>query len=181
MTVTALSGAPRSSSTIATDLAPVAAAIVNDALEQARRIEEAAAASERRELEDASRQAEEILAAARAEGDAAGARAAVGLLVDAHREARRAILDAHRRALDALRAGAEAELVRRRRTPEATALRARLAAAARARLGPGAAVTPDDACGVVAVGNGRRLDLRTHVLVDRHLAAMGSSVAELWA
>jgi len=161
---------------------PVAAALIAEAERRAAEIAAAAADDVREVLDSAAREGARILDEARAEGDDAAGRTATTLLVEAQQDARHLILDARRRAYDAVRTEALAELTRRRRTSEAAELRARLAATARARLGPDATVTTgDDDCGIVAVLGDRRVDLRSPVLVDRALRLLGPRLAELWA
>jgi len=167
--------------TIEEALRPLAAALVAEAERRAAEIGATTDDAVRDVLEAATREGDRILDQARAEGIEAARRSSTTMLVDAQREARRLVLDVRRRAYDAVRSEALAELARRRQSPEATALRSRLAAGALARLGGDATVTTsDDDCGIVAVLGARRLDLRAPVLVDRALRSLGPTVARSW-
>jgi len=166
-----------------TALAPVAAALLASARERAERIRVAGRHQAEDVLAQARAEAEGILAQARADGEAAAARVAASTLAATRREARETVLAARRRAYEAVRRTTLAELVRRRESPAASALIARLTTMARTRLGADATVEAlvGDQLGVVAFAGNRRIELTADALVDRELAAFAARLEGLWA
>jgi len=166
---------------LGTALEPVVERLLADARHRAEELLADADAAVRDTRDAAATQATRILEQARRDGSDAAARAVGATLVEARRRSRRLVLDARRRAYEEVRRDARTQLAARRAAPEAAALRTRLAAVARARLGPETTVTPDDGCGIVASADGRRIDLGTGVLVERAMRSLGDRLAGLWA
>jgi vacuolar-type H+-ATPase subunit E/Vma4 len=163
-------------------LAPVAAALMSDAENDARVVKAAAAADAHDAVAGARAAGERQVESARAEGEASGARARSDLLAAARREALGLVLAAKRRAYEALREATVAELDRRRGSPEAKALLNRLATDARTVLGGDAEVLYDpDHLGVVVSANRRKVVITAPMLVDRELDSSEGGLERLWA
>lgn len=96
----------------------------------------------------------------------------------ARRSARAVELAAQREVYEELRRRVAAAVARLAEDP---ALRGRLVAAVRARLGPDATVLEAAGGGVVGVAAGRRVDLSLVAVAERAVDALGGEVCELWA
>lgn len=127
-------------------------------------------------------QAETAVARARAEGMRTAEREGARLRAVARREAREATLRAQQALVDELRTGALEAALRLRGRPDYPALLARLAEAARGRLGPHSVLEldPEGAGGVRARAGSRSVDYTLPALVDRALDELGERVEELW-
>ncbi|MEV7687484.1 hypothetical protein [Streptomyces bungoensis] len=159
-------------------LDPVRAELLRTARASADVVLERARADAEKVLGEARGAAEAVLARARELGAADGADAA-------GRERTRAVQDAWAVEL-AARAEVYAELrarIRegvRRALAEGAVPRDRLAAAARALLGPQARLTRAAGGGVTAEVPGRRVDLSADALADRALDGLGARAETLW-
>jgi len=134
-------------------------------------------------LAEAGAHADELVARARVQAEAAADAEAASERSRARSEARTLVLGARRAVYDELRREAHAGALALRGDPDYPALLDRLAAAAREALGEEAEVVldPPGLGGVAARAGGRRVDLTLPTLVDRCLNDLGSELAELWA
>ncbi len=153
-------------------------------LEQARReAEEELEAAENeaaKRLAEAREQAEQLGEQARREGREAAERETRRERVEARREARALVLREQRRALERLRERA-LERVREARGSDAyRRLTARLEQRARRQLGDDVEIDNADGGGLVGHCDGRRVDYRLPVLVDRVIEEMGSELEGVW-
>lgn len=160
-------------------LAPLRAALLARAREDAaaalREADETAAAT----LAEAREEAEAILAEARAKGAQEAAVVAAAERARASRAARELVLTARRRAYDELRARARSA-VEQLSDDEAALLREAVRALIRAELGPRAGIT-EAAAGVVGQIPGRRVTYRLADLADRLVDDLGTDVEGLWS
>lgn len=155
---------------------------------------EGAEAEARALLEDADRRAaeesersltdsEQLLEAARAEGNASGELQSARALALARAEARRLVLEAKAAVYDEARSRALAAALALRDDPAAyrPVLR-RLEAEARRSLGDGAELEldPPDVGGIRARAGRRSVDLTLPVLVEGCIGSLGPAVEELW-
>ncbi|HEU4947157.1 MAG TPA: hypothetical protein VFT31_08395 [Kribbella sp.] len=161
-------------------LAPVRAALLADANAHAEVV--LRRASQRREemLANARRTAADLLAGARAEGAAEASAAVAALTARSGRDARLTVLAAQRALYDELRQRCRAAAADLTEAPDYAALRDRLAAQARAELGPDAVVTDSPDGGVVGTAGSRRVDLSMPALADGALDRLAGEVAMLW-
>ena len=157
-------------------------ALLAEAREDARRELASADADVQAALEHANAQAAEVLARARAQGEAEGRAAAVRDVAQARVLARMRVQAARRESYEELRRRARARVLALRDEPGYPALLDRLAAAARVALGPGAQLETDPAGegGVRAQAGTRRVDLTLPALADRCLNDHGAAAARLW-
>lgn len=162
------------------NLAPVRDSLLAQARAEAAAAMDAARreAGERRAAAQA--EAEALLREARSEREEAAAAARARSRLRARREARAIVLRARRGAYDELRTAALAAAADLRARADYPLLRERLAAAARALLGPAAEVTEPEDGGVLARAGDRLVDCSLPVLVERCLADLGPDLEELW-
>jgi vacuolar-type H+-ATPase subunit E/Vma4 len=156
---------------------------VAEALAEADRTRHTAHAERRARLDEARRQAREIVAEGRRSGERDAAVEVGQRCVRARRDARRMALAAraevleefHRRAVEAAQALREG--------PGYAGLLDRLAAAARAQLGPAAQleIDPPAGGGVVARAGTLLVDYTLPALAERCIAALGPDLQRLWA
>jgi vacuolar-type H+-ATPase subunit E/Vma4 len=161
-------------------LAPVRSHLLAAVRAEAERLRAEAAAEADAVLAQARRQAAAIVAEAREKGEQDGAAIAAAAQARARRQARALVLTAQRRAYETLRRRCRAAAAELRHDPGYPRLRERLAALALARAGPDAVVGEAPDGGVVAEGEGRRVDCSLGALADRALDALGPRVEELW-
>lgn len=148
-------------------LAPVRAALLAAARQEADRGEAQARARAAETLTAAAGRADAIVSAARAAG-AADAEAVARIdLGRARRAARARTLRARREAYDRLRRESRQAVGRVRDEPGYAAIRATLTAAAQRLLGPDAEVVDAEGGGVIARTGSRRVDLSLRALADR--------------
>lgn len=140
------------------------------------------AESQRRELiEQARRTAAELVADARAAGEAAAQATVAARLAQSRRAARRSVLSAQRELYDELRDRCRAAASALAGTAEYDGLRRQLIEKARGQLGPETVVQDSPDGGIVASAGKERVDLSLPALADSALNASGPEVAELWA
>jgi vacuolar-type H+-ATPase subunit E/Vma4 len=134
-------------------------------------------------IESARREAAELVAAARAGGEAEGRTEAARDLAHEHALARIEVLAARRSLYDELRRCARESVLSLRDEPGYPDLLERLAAAARRDLGEEAEleVDPPDAGGVRARAGSRSVDYTLPALAERCLAGLGHSLDRLWS
>lgn len=172
-----------SPTTVATAVAPVGEALLDDARRHAATASAAAEHDAEAELARARDEASAILDEARADGARAAAQRADAEVAAAHREARGVVLAARREAYLTVRRRALEALAQRGGTPEGRRLGDLLEALARERVGPTPTVRrsgPGDLDVVAASGN-RRAAIGPAELVDRSLRVLADQVATLWA
>jgi vacuolar-type H+-ATPase subunit E/Vma4 len=161
-------------------LAPVRAALLRRAREQAAGI----TAQARREAEDALARARSDAAAQLASGREAGREQALPLAAAVRsrgrRQAQAAVLNAQREAYERLRGQVRASVAALRSGPEYGSLRKRLRRDAARAAGPGATVTEAPGGGVVAHGPGIVVDCSLPRLADAAVDALGGQVTQLW-
>ncbi|MFI0789879.1 hypothetical protein ACH4Q6_30275 [Streptomyces lydicus] len=161
-------------------LAPVRAAVLHTAREDARQLVADARRDAAATLSGAHSQAEGLLLQARLQGESEGSRAAAASVSRARRETRSDLLKAKAQACDDLHRRV-VELVRRcRREAPYPAVRDRLAERAHRTLGPGATVTEHPHGGVVGTAPGRTTDLSLDALAARALDRAGAGIESLW-
>jgi vacuolar-type H+-ATPase subunit E/Vma4 len=124
---------------------------------------------------------EELVRAAREEGDAAAALEGAHDGARARRTARALVLAAQREVYDELRNSARARAQELRASPDYKALLERYASAARAQLGADATVALDPAGGLRATAGTRSVDYTLDAVVDRAVDAIGERTAALWS
>lgn len=162
---------------------PAAGALLADARATAERMLAQAQQQAQERVGEAERTAAAMIARAREQGEADGR------LEAAHEQAREGILArgdvlrAQREAYDELRRRCRAQVLALREEAGYAALLERLAASARAQLGPGAEleIDPPDAGGVRARAGSRRLDLTLVALADDCVRELGPALRGLWA
>ena len=161
-------------------LAPVQAALLRSAREQAAAI----TAEARRQGADARAQAHRDAVGqvdrAREAGRAQAAPLAAALRIRGRREARATLLGAQREAYEELRGRVRALVASLRDEPGYDLLLERLRRDARAAAGPGAVLTEAPAGGVVARAPGVVVDCSLPRLADAAVEALGERVAWLW-
>lgn len=153
-------------------------AVLADARSEAERTFEAAARDAEATLAEARRRAEQLIEQARREGRDAAERETRRRRIDARRQARALVLRERRRALDRLR---DTVLERLRDGATYERLEAVLVQQAQRQLGANAKIERHgDAGGLVAYSDGRRVDYRLPVLVERAIDELGSRLEDLW-
>ncbi|NMH97778.1 hypothetical protein [Pseudonocardia acidicola] len=161
-----------------TALDPVRAALLREARADADRVVGAARCDAAAVLDAARARAAAVLAAATAAGKADGAARAARAQARARRERHAAVLAARTAAYAELRAQVRAAV---RELPRwCPDLRDRLAARARAVLGPEAVLTATPDGGVLAELPGRRLELSLDALADLAVDGLGAEAELLW-
>jgi vacuolar-type H+-ATPase subunit H len=161
-------------------LAPVRAALLGRAREQAAEI---VAGARRRAQEmtlQAQRDAGDLVREARDAGRAQGIRLAAAQRNRGRRDARSIVLGAQREVYEELRSQVRAAVCALRDGPGYGQLIAGLTATAAQVAGPGASVTEDFAGGVVACGPGVVVDCSLPRLADAAVDGLGADVAWLW-
>jgi vacuolar-type H+-ATPase subunit E/Vma4 len=161
-------------------LAPVRAYLLDAARREAGRILEAARAEAEGVTGRARRAAEEAVAAARSEGEARGASLGAAERDLGRSQARSIVLSAQRAAEVRLREEVMAAAARLPDQAGYAGLAARLSRLAADAAGPGAAVTPSPAGGVVARSGQVVVDCSLPRLADQAIEALGGQVRELW-
>jgi vacuolar-type H+-ATPase subunit E/Vma4 len=132
-------------------------------------------------LERARREAEDLLVAARSDGEAEARAAAATELARSRRQARQLVLEARLDAYEGARAEVRAAAAGLRADPGHAALVAALGDLARRQLGPDALVCVDEHDGGLTASNGSRsVDYRLSTMADRCLAEAGDEVEVLW-
>jgi vacuolar-type H+-ATPase subunit E/Vma4 len=163
---------------LANDLAPVRAALLDNARAEAARIEAAAVAAAEAKLAAAREEAERILAQAREQGAADAAAVLAADRARARRRARAVLLAARREGYEALRAAVREAVYAWRDDPGYPQLRTGLARAARRALGPGTRVRDAADGGVIGYQGGRRLDVSLTGFADRAADACAAGLDE---
>ncbi|GAA1599235.1 MULTISPECIES: V-type ATP synthase subunit E family protein [Kribbella] len=131
-------------------------------------------------LEQARRTAEQIVADARAEGEADATASVAIRLAQSRREARRSALSAQRELYEELCHRCRAAASALATTPEYEGLRRQLIEEARRQLGPETVIAESPAGGIVASAGAERVDLSLPTLADRALDRSAPEVAGLW-
>ncbi|MFF5211096.1 hypothetical protein [Streptosporangium sp. NPDC000396] len=129
----------------------------------------------------ARREAQAILAEARASGTAEAQAYATTERIRARRHAHSVELAARREVLEELRRRAVTAVRRLREDPCYPRLLERLGELAREAGGEGLVVSEHPYGGVVAEGQGRRVDCTLDALASRAIDALGGEVERLWA
>ena len=125
--------------------------------------------------------AEEVRTRARQRGQAAARHQLQRRVAAGRQQAREQVLRARRDVVEALRSRALARVDEQRGSADYGQLRDRLEEIARQQLGAAAAIVEDpDSGGIVARSDGRQVDYRLPVLVDRVVAELGAELEELW-
>jgi len=161
-------------------LAPVRAALLRRAREQADGLTAAARRQAAAALGQAHLDAARQLAEARAAGQAQAAPLAAAIRTEGRRGARAILLDAQRTAYEELRERVAAAVTSLRDGPDYGPLLARLRLDASQAAGPGAVITEAPAGGIVAHGRGLVVDCSLPRLADAAVAALGDQVTWLW-
>jgi vacuolar-type H+-ATPase subunit E/Vma4 len=158
-------------------------ALLDDAQRRAQEIVALGEEEAARRLEEARREADELVARARAEGEVEGRLQAARVQAVQRFTAHMQVLGAQRASYDALLARARADALALRGDPAYPELLDRLAAAARRDLGPDAEVTIDPAAlgGVLARAGSRAVDYTLVALAERCVQDLGARVGALWA
>jgi hypothetical protein len=139
------------------------------------------AESQRRELLERARStAEDLVADARAAGEATATATVAVRLAQSRREARRSALAAQRELYDELRRRCRSAASALSATAEYQGLRRQLVDNARRQLGPDAVVEESPYGGIVASAGTERVDLSLPALADRALDRSGPEVTGLW-
>jgi vacuolar-type H+-ATPase subunit E/Vma4 len=131
-------------------------------------------------LAEARRTADDMVAAARTEGEADATAAVTARLAQSRRDARRTVLKAQRELYDELRRRCRAAATALAESPGYEELRRRLTERALAQLGPDTTVTDSHDGGVLASAGSRRLDLSLPMLAERALGRSSAEVTRLW-
>jgi len=131
-------------------------------------------------LAGARRTADEMVAAARTEGEADATAGVTARLAQSRRDARRAVLRAQRELFDELRQRCRAAAMALAEGPGSEELRRRLTERALAQLGADATVTDSRDGGILASAGSRRLYLSLPTLAERALDRSGAEVIRLW-
>lgn len=175
--------APRTALTTAGELAlaPVRAALLAQADEQARRLRTEAAEQADGIRQAAAKAAETVRAAARAEGEAAARDTATATLHRRRRQARALVLQAQQAAYASLLDEVTDAVRRMTAEPGWPARAERLAALARDRLGPDTSVHPAPDGGLSARAGSRSLDLSVPALARQAVTRLGDQVVRLWS
>jgi hypothetical protein len=160
-------------------LAPVETQLLREAADRGHRIVVAARRDSAAQVAAARVRADELVARARADGQAAAAALATADLGRGRQAARTVLLEADRRAYDALAARIRSAVCGLRDQPEYGEIRERLAALALSAAGPGASVSEHPDGGVLAEGPGITVDCSLPRLADLAVAALGPRIREL--
>lgn len=160
-------------------LAPVQTQLLREAFDRGHWIVADARRDAEAQLAAARVQADELVARARADGQAAAAALAAADLSRGRQAARAVLLDADLRAYDALAARIRSAVRGLRDQPEYGEIRERLAALALRAAGPGASVSEHPDGGVLAEGPGITVDCSLPRLADLVVAALGPKIREL--
>lgn len=163
-------------------LAPVSAALLSAAREEAAAVLRRASDEGRALRERAEAEAEAVVGAARDQAERAAARELAAARGSAHRQAHELVMAGRARAYGELlsRCRSEADALAQR--PDYQDVIAGLSSVARRLLGGSAEIVVDGAGqrGVLAVSGSREVDLRLTTLVDRAVAGLGGAIEELW-
>ncbi|MFC0530519.1 V-type ATP synthase subunit E family protein [Phytohabitans kaempferiae] len=159
-------------------LAPVRAALLARAREEADQIRERSEVDARDAVTAATMEADHIRQHAHAEGEAHAATAVAAARSQAREQARALVLGARREAYERLRDAARRAVARMGAEPEFAPIRQRMVAAVRATLGPDAQITDVPDGGVAGAADGRRLDLSLTGFADRAVQAVAGREAE---
>ncbi|HET9322376.1 MAG TPA: hypothetical protein VFO03_00740 [Gaiellaceae bacterium] len=161
---------------------PLRDAILADAHATAERVLARADEQAEAKLRDAERRGRALVERARAEGIAAAAIVGAHEEARARRIARAAVLAARRELYEDLGRRARSAARELRTQPGYEALLDRLAAGARAQLGPAAEIErdPPDSGGIRASSGARHVDYTLNAIADRCLEQLGAGVEELW-
>lgn len=162
-------------------LAPVRAAMLRQASEQAAEITAAARRQAAAAIDLAHRDAERQVASAEETGRAQAAPPAAALRAEGRREARAILLAAERAAYEELRDRVHAAVASLRDGAGYGPLLERLRLSASQAAGPGAVLTEAPAGGIVARAPGIVVDCSLPRLADAAVEALGDQVAWLWA
>jgi hypothetical protein len=164
-------------------LASAREALLDDARRGAEQVVAQAELEARERLDAARHAAGELVARARAEGEAEGREQAARLDAGERFSAHLQVLAARRASYDALLEQARAAALALRGDPSYPELLDRLGAAARRDLGAGAELTvdPPERGGVVARAGSREVGYTLVALAERCVAGLGPKVARLWA
>jgi vacuolar-type H+-ATPase subunit E/Vma4 len=154
-------------------------AVLAEARASARALTDEADREARERIEEATRRADQQRERARHQGRETAERAAHRERSRVRRQARQQVLRARRAAVDDLREAVLARLGEQRGSPAHRALLEGLTQQARGQLGAGAEIEPRED-GVVAHLDGRSVDYRLPVLVDRAIEDLGAELEELW-
>lgn len=161
-------------------LAPVRAALLRLAREEADATRAAADEQARSVLDDARRQADELRTTARADGEADAQTLRAEQQARARRRARAVVLKAERTALDALTERVHTQVRALWEDPDTReVLRAQLTERARADLGPDVTVTDHPAGGIDARTDSRRVAYVLTDLADEIIEGL-PDLAGLW-
>ncbi|HET8680717.1 MAG TPA: hypothetical protein VFM54_02405 [Micromonosporaceae bacterium] len=158
-------------------LAPVRDALLAAARADAQRLDAQAQAETDQVLAAARQEAQRLLAEARQRGGAEAEAAVAAEAAGARRRGRAVIMRARREAYESLVTAARAAVAELRGDPAYPATRDRLAAAARAALGPDAGVREAAGGGVVAEAGARRVDLSLSGFAERAAAQVAAGEA----
>ncbi|SCK34859.1 hypothetical protein YWIDRAFT_06309 [Streptomyces sp. SceaMP-e96] len=161
-------------------LAPVRAALLRAAREEALQLIADARRDAAATLSGARSQAEACLCEARLQGEAEGDRAADTTTSRARREARSTLLKAQAQACEDLHRRVVEQVRRCRLEGSYPAVRDRLAERAQHILGSGATVTEHPHGGVVGTAPGRTTDLSLDAMAARALDRAGAESESLW-
>ncbi|MGZ4201367.1 MAG: V-type ATP synthase subunit E family protein [Thermoleophilaceae bacterium] len=158
-------------------------ALLEDARTRAREIVAAGEAEAAQQTGPARRQAEEILAAARAQGESEGRREAAREEAAEHAAARATVLAAQRESYDELCRRARVAALSLRSEPDYARLLEHLSAAARQGLGEDAELEldPPELGGVRASAGTRALDYTLVAIAERCVDGLGPRLTALWS
>jgi vacuolar-type H+-ATPase subunit E/Vma4 len=131
-------------------------------------------------LGEARRTADQMLATARADGEAEATAVVNARLAQSRREARRSVLNAQRDLYDELRRRCRVAATALAEDPGYEELRRQLVERALAQLGSDVTVTDGVDGGVLASAGDRHLDLTLPTLAERALDRSDAEVAKLW-
>jgi hypothetical protein len=157
-------------------LAPLRAALLAAARQDADRALASAAQTERTRLAAAETEADQTRAQARAHGAADAASVAARQRSNAGARARSLLQAARREEYLALRDAARSATAQLRESPAYPALRERMTSTVRRLLGPDARIEEAAGGGVVATAPGRRVDYTLRSVADRVLDEVAAGV-----
>lgn len=160
-------------------LAPVQTQMLREAIARGHRIVADARLDAEARVTEARVRAEDLVARARADGQAAAGELAAAELSRGRQAARAVLLAADRRAYDALAARVRSAVRGLRDQPEYGEIRERLAALALSAAGPGASVSEHPDGGVLAKGPGITVDCSLPRLADLAVTALSPKIREL--
>ncbi|MGD3110675.1 hypothetical protein [Streptomyces sp. YGL11-2] len=161
-------------------LAPVRAALLRAADEEAERLVAAARRDAEATVAAARSRSAALLREARHRGEDEGGRASAAAVAQARRSARAGLLKAQAEAYEELCRTVFAQVRRCRREASYPAVRDRLARQARRALGPEATVTEHPQGGVIGTADGRSADLSLDAVAGRVLEHSGAGIETLW-